>query len=159
MQLKVLKTFRMQWGLRPHCGEYFSEIMYLGFSHLRFNCANILLHALFFHFKPSVNGFWNFPNLIYIFFPSHLRVYNTKNYKNKCKTYKSQLPVSIEDKENPGQFKVEERNVRLFHDDTFQSFYRRLGKLFSRKKTWSLQSNLYYFLSLLGASDWLLRIM
>jgi len=56
----------------------------------------------------------------------HLRVYNTKNYKNKCKTYKSQLPVSIEDKENPGQFKVEERNVRLFHDDTFQSFYRRL---------------------------------
>ena len=93
------------------------------------------------------------------FFSSHLRVYNTKNYKNKCKTYKSQLPVSIEDKENPGQFKVEERNVRLFHDDTFQSFYRRLGKLFSRKKTWSLQSNLYYFLSLLGASDWLLRIM
>ena len=60
----------MQWGVRPHCGEFFSEIMYLGFSHLRFNCANILLlHALFFHFKPSVNGFWNFPNLIYIFFP------------------------------------------------------------------------------------------
>ena len=109
-----------------------------------------------------MNGFWNFPNLIYIFFPSHLRVYNTKNYKNKCKTYKSQLPVSIEDKENPGQFKVEERNVRLFHDDTFQSFYRRLGKLFSRKKfghcKLQIAIKFYHFLSLLGASDWLLRL-
>ena len=48
-----------------------------------------------------------------------LRIYNTKNYKNKIKTHKAPLPVPIEDK-------IEERNVRLFHDDTFQSFYRRL---------------------------------
>ena len=80
--------------------------------------------------SPVWMGFGIFPEFHFYFFSSHLRVYNTKNYKNKCKTYKSQLPVSIEDKENPGQFKVEERNVRLFHDDTFQSFYRRLGKLF-----------------------------
>ena len=44
----------------------------------------------------------------------------------KSKTAKAHLPVPVEDKENIGQTKVEERNVRLFHDDTFQSFYRRL---------------------------------
>ena len=53
-------------------------------------------------------------------------MFDTKKYKLKHKTYKALLPVSIEDKENPSQMKVEERNVRLFHDDTFQSFYRRL---------------------------------
>ena len=58
-----------------------------------------------------------------------LRIYNTKNYKNKSKTHKAALPVEIENKvENPSesQTSIEERNVRLFHDDTFQSFYRRL---------------------------------
>jgi len=57
-----------------------------------------------------------------------LRIYNTKNYKNKSKTHKAALPVEVENKvENPSsQTCIEERNVRLFHDDTFQSFYRRL---------------------------------
>lgn len=53
-------------------------------------------------------------------------MYNTKNFKSISKTYKASLPVPVEDKENPGQMKIEERNVRLFHDDTFQSFFRRL---------------------------------
>ena len=57
-----------------------------------------------------------------------MRIYNTKNYKNKSKTHKAALPVEVENKvENPSsQTCIEERNVRLFHDDTFQSFYRRL---------------------------------
>jgi len=57
-----------------------------------------------------------------------LRVYNTKNYKNTCKTYKSQLPQaalpSTAFSENV--LNDEMKNVRLFHDDTFQSFFRRL---------------------------------
>ena len=53
-----------------------------------------------------------------------MRIYNTKNYKNKTKVHKATLPVEVENKEQ--QKSIEERNVRLFHDDTFQSFYRRL---------------------------------
>lgn len=49
---------------------------------------------------------------------SVLRVFNTKNYKIVSKTYKSKLAVGSE---------TEEKNVRLFHDDTFKSFYRRMA--------------------------------
>lgn len=53
-----------------------------------------------------------------------LRIYNTKNYKNQCKTYKASLPIMTT---NEGEeARIEEKNVRLFHDDTFQSFFRRM---------------------------------
>jgi chromatin assembly factor 1 subunit B len=57
-----------------------------------------------------------------------LRAYKTKNYKIMSKTYKAQLPVPVTDKENPesGVKMIDERNVRLFHDDTFPSFFRRM---------------------------------
>ncbi len=59
-----------------------------------------------------------------------LRVYNTKNYKNLSKTYKSQLAVpttsTTEASEAEAANEIEPKNVRLFHDDTFQSFFRRM---------------------------------
>jgi len=48
-----------------------------------------------------------------------LRVYNTKNYKNQSRTHKATLPIQVEDR-------IEQKNLRLFHDDTFQHFFRRL---------------------------------
>ena len=57
-----------------------------------------------------------------------LRVYNTKNYKNTCKTYKAQLPQAVLPSTNTEDAVLndEMKNVRLFHDDTFQSFFRRM---------------------------------
>jgi len=58
-----------------------------------------------------------------------LRVYNTKNYKNTCKTYKAQLPhaaLPSSTSEKEEVINGEMKNVRLFHDDTFQSFFRRM---------------------------------
>ena len=55
-----------------------------------------------------------------------LRVYNTKNYKNLCKTYKAQLPVTITTENDEDILNEQLKNVRLFHDDTFQSFFRRM---------------------------------
>lgn len=58
-----------------------------------------------------------------------LRTYNTKNYRVPTKTYKCKLPVPVTVKKPETEETssvIEERNVRLFHDDTFQSFYRRL---------------------------------
>lgn len=53
-----------------------------------------------------------------------LRVYTTKPYKMKFKTYKCKLSVGVDPATG---LKRDERNVRLFHDDTFQSFYRRMA--------------------------------
>jgi len=55
-----------------------------------------------------------------------LRVYNTKNYKNTCKTYKAQLPQAVLPSNSEEMLTDEMKNVRLFHDDTFQSFFRRM---------------------------------
>jgi len=57
-----------------------------------------------------------------------LRVYNTKTYKNSCKTYKVQLPKAALPCSEPSEdvLNDEMKNVRLFHDDTFQSFFRRM---------------------------------
>eukprot|EP00095_Tigriopus_kingsejongensis_P003471 maker-scaffold13_size735724-snap-gene-6.28 protein:Tk03471 transcript:maker-scaffold13_size735724-snap-gene-6.28-mRNA-1 annotation:"GI20194" len=51
----------------------------------------------------------------------NLRLYHTKNYKPAFKVSKSQLALT------PRADQVEEKKVRLFHDDTFQSFFRRLA--------------------------------
>ncbi len=48
-----------------------------------------------------------------------LRLYRTKGYKVVCKSAKCKLPISSDAKK-------ELKTVRLFHDDTFPSFYRRL---------------------------------
>ncbi|XP_040563392.1 chromatin assembly factor 1 subunit B isoform X2 [Lepeophtheirus salmonis] len=48
-----------------------------------------------------------------------LRVYDTKSYKTISKTYKCKLPIANDNE-------IQEKSVRLFHDDTFQSFYRRI---------------------------------
>ena len=79
-----------------------------------------------------------------------LRVYNTstKSYKNVAKTHRCKLKVPVSkrkqlDDQNDGEQKpvnaavdskksepqtiiMDDRNVRMFHDDTFPSFYRRL---------------------------------
>ena len=55
---------------------------------------------------------------------SILRVYSTKPYKLKYKTHKAKLPLGVDPESGE---RKEEKNVRLFHDDTFQSFYRRLA--------------------------------
>jgi chromatin assembly factor 1 subunit B len=52
-------------------------------------------------------------------------VFNTKGYKTICKTSKCKLALGACDSETGA--KPEERTVRLFHDDTFPSFYRRLS--------------------------------
>ena len=50
-----------------------------------------------------------------------LRVFSTKGYKALSKTYKCGLPSTAQ-----GESAEEERTTRLFHDDTFMSFYRRM---------------------------------
>ncbi len=56
-------------------------------------------------------------------------MYKTKKFgKATHRVYKAKLPVPVQvDKEDAASgMTIEERNVRLFHDDTFQSFYRRI---------------------------------
>ena len=57
-----------------------------------------------------------------------MRVYKTKKFgKAKHRVHKAMLPVPVQaDKDDPKSLALEERNVRLFHDDTFQSFFRRV---------------------------------
>ncbi len=52
-------------------------------------------------------------------------MFNTKGYKYHAKTCKCKLPVA--EKSADADEEAEERMVRLFHDDTLQSFYRRLA--------------------------------
>ena len=148
----------MQWGVRPHCGEFFSEIMYLGFSHLRFNCANILLHAQFFHFKPSVNGFWNFPNLIYTFFPVISESTIQKITKTSAKRTNPNFQYLLKTKKILVNLKSKNATSVYFMMTRFNHFIVAQVSYFHENNL-VIAIKSYYFLSLLGASDWLLRIM
>ena len=53
-----------------------------------------------------------------------LRVYNSKGYKSVCKTSKCRLSIGCDPE--TGERK-EERMVRLFHDDSYKSYSRRLS--------------------------------
>ena len=53
-----------------------------------------------------------------------MRFYKTKSYKLHQKTVKCKLSIGVD--QETGK-KMEERTVRMFFDDTFQSFYRRLA--------------------------------
>ena len=53
-----------------------------------------------------------------------LRVYNSKGYRSVCKTSKCRLSMGCD----PGTGeRREERMVRLFHDDSYKSYSRRLS--------------------------------
>lgn len=51
-------------------------------------------------------------------------MYSTKNYKQSVKTSKCKLALGLTGNEAD---ESGEKKVRLFHDDTFQSFFRRLA--------------------------------
>ena len=53
-----------------------------------------------------------------------MRVYSTKPYNLRHKCHNAKLSLGINSQTGERE---EEKSVRLFHDDTFQSFYRRLA--------------------------------